>query len=152
MKKLILITLLFCCRESFGQTAVEDAIKKVCTAETQAYLDHDYDALAKYHVQNANEQLTWNSPDGSYGFESGWQKISEGLKEWFKSKKEDSKVLNDNFSFTIKGEMAFVAYNSKVQKADGKTSESRENRTLLLMNGTWKILAVQAYANHNSGK
>ncbi len=153
MKKLILISLLFCCSVSFAQTATEDAIKKICTAESQAFQDHDLDALAKYHVQSADEQLAWNNPDGTYGFETGWQKISDGLKDWFNSvKKDDAKVLNDNFAFTIKGEMAFVAYNSRVQIAGGKMTESRENRTLLLMNGKWKILAVQAYSNHNSGK
>ncbi len=154
-KNLITATIagILLCSASFAQTADKDAIKKICTAESQAYHDHDYNAFVQYHVQSADEQLAWNNPDGSYGFQTGWDSIGKGIKEWFQNeKKEDVKVVNDHFIFTIHNDMAFVAYNSNVQSASGKTTKLREYRTLLLTKGQWKILAVEAYIDHHSGK
>ena len=120
---------------TFAQST-EEAIKKVCLAETQAYLNFDFDTWASYHVQSVDEQLAWNNPDGTYGFESGWEKIGEGIKSWFQTaKKENLKASADNFTFVIHGDMAFVAYNSSIQNAEGKTTRSREHRTLLYKNG-----------------
>ncbi|MDX1941312.1 MAG: hypothetical protein SFU99_12220 [Saprospiraceae bacterium] len=137
----------------FAQYAAEEAIKKVCIAETQAYIDFDFDTWASYHVQSADEQLAWNNPDGTYGAQSGWKEIGDGMKAWFKeAKKENLKASQDNFTYMIHGEMAFVAYDASVQNAEGKTTRSREYRTLLYRNGHWKILAVQAFVDYPSGK
>lgn len=141
------------CVHSFGQTSAQEAIKKVCLAETQAFLDLDFDTWASYHVQSADEQLAWNNPDGTYGAQSGWKEISEGMKAWFKeAKKENLKQSQDNFSYVIHGDMAFVAYNTNSQNTEGKTTKLRDFRTLLYSNGQWKILAVQSFADHASGK
>jgi ketosteroid isomerase-like protein len=150
---IICIACMSLCIASFAQTADKDIIKKVCTAESQAYHDQDYDAWAKYHVQSADEQLAYNNPDGSYGYETGWDKISKDMKEWFRSnKKDDAKISNDEFVFTIRGDMAFVAYNSSVQSPDGKNTKLREHRIFLRIKGQWKIIAVQAFVDHTSGK
>ena len=144
--------LLFCSAVS-AQTADQEAIKKVCLAETQAYIDFDYDTWASYHVQSADEQLAWNNPDGTYGAQSGWETISEGIKVWFKeAPKEYVKVSSDHFAFVIQGDMAFVAYDSGHLNTAGKTTLLRDYRTLLRSKGQWKILAVQVFVDHNSGK
>ena len=139
--------------QSFGQTSEQEAIKKVCLAETQAYLDFDFDTWASYHVQSVDEQLAWNNPDGTYGSQSGWKEISEGMKAWFKdAKKENLKVSQDNFTYVIHGDMALVAYDTRSQNSEGKTTRMRDYRTLVHSNGQWKILAVQAFVDHTSGK
>ncbi len=144
---------MFMCSHSFSQTADQEAIKKVCLLETKAYLNLDFDNWASYHVQSTDEQLSWNNPDGSYGFQSGWDSISTDMKDWFKSaKKENMKTSNDDFVFVIRGDMAFVAYSSNSQNAAGKIIKSREHRILLNDSGQWKILAVQAYADYAPGK
>ena len=138
---------------AFSQTADQEAIKKVCLAETRAYLDFDYDAWASYHVQSADEQLAWNNPDGTYGAQTGWTTISEGMKAWFKEgQKEDIKLTTDHFTIVIQGDMAFVACDSAHQNAAGKTTKVRDFKTLLRSNGQWKLLAVQAFIDYNSGK
>lgn len=138
---------------AFAQNAEEEAIKKVCVAETQAYIDFDFDTWASYHVQSVDEQLAWNNPDGTYGSQSGWKEIGDGMKAWFKdAKKENLKASQNNFTYVIHGEMAFVTYETSTQNAEGKTTRSREYRTLLYKNGHWKILAVQAFVDHTSGK
>lgn len=151
MKKsfvLILAAFIFC-MQSIAQTAAQEAIKKVCAAETKAYKNLDYNAWASYHVQSKDEQLSWNNPDASFGFESGWNKISNGMKDWFKTAKKDgSKISRDNYTIVIHGDMAFATYNATTKNTEGKEIKMREYRTLLLIDGSWKILAVQAYADY----
>ncbi len=150
---LLISGILLLCTPVFSQTADQEAIKKVCFAETRAYLDLDYDAWASYHVQSADEQLAWNNPDGTYGAQTGWTTISEGMKAWFKeAKKEDIKLTTDHFTIVIQGDMAFVACDSAHQNAAGKTTKVRDFKTLLRSNGQWKLLAVQAFIDYNSGK
>ena len=151
---LILIGLRLC-TPSFSQSAEQEAIKKVCIAESQAVSDLDYEAYAACHVQTADEQLVYNNPNGTYGVTIGWDSISKTVKGWIKSgKKEDiSKISGDNFTIVIHGDMAFAAYDGRAQKvANGKTTRMRENRTLLYTAGQWKILAVQVYIDYPSGK
>ncbi len=144
----ILVALLFC-MQSFSQTAEQEAIKKVCLSETQAYTDFNYDTWASYHVQSADEQLAWNNPDGTFGSQSGWEEISKGMKDWFKTAtRKNLKQSSDNFMFIIHGDIAVVAYNTTSQNADGKTTKSRDYKTLLNVKGQWKILAVQAYVDY----
>jgi hypothetical protein len=139
--------------QTFSQTADQEAIKKVCLAEVQAYVNFNYDSLASYHVQSANDQLAWNNPDGSYGSESGWKAISNNLKDYFKTgKKENLKLSSENFTFVIKNDMAFASFNWSSQNTEGTTIQIQQYQTLLKINGLWKILAVQAYVNHPSGK
>ena len=141
----IIAGILFC-SASFAQTANQDAIKKTCLAETQAFYNRDYNSWASYHVQSADEQLTWNKPDSSFGFQSGWNEISKGMEDWFKTaKKDNSKIKNDNYTIVIRGNMAFAGYSANSVDADGLIKRSRENRTLLKIDNQWKILAVQAY-------
>lgn len=155
MKKsftLILGVLLFCAN-TYSQTADQEAIKKVCVAETKAFNDFDFDAYASYHVQSTDDQLALNKADGSFSSISGWEAISKALKNYFQtSKKESVKLASDNFTFVIHDDMAFACYNASSQNTEGKTSVSKEFRTLLKINGQWKILAVLAYADHLSGK
>jgi hypothetical protein len=148
----ILAVLLFSA-PSYSQTEDQEAIKKVCIAETQAYVDFDYETYASYHVQSADDQLTVNKADGSFGSLSGWEAISKRLKDYFLTgKKETVKLASNNFTFIIHGDMAFACYNPSSQNTEGKTTLAKEFRTLLKIKGQWKILAVQAFINHTSGK
>ena len=155
MKKsfILILGLLLFCANTYSQTADEEAIKKVCIAETQAYVDFDYAALASYHVQSADDQLAWNTPDGSFGSKSGWEAISKDLKNYFLTgKKQSLKLSSDNYHYIIHGDMAFAWFNGSTQNAAGKTTLMKGYRTLLKINGQWKILAVLAYVDHTSGK
>jgi hypothetical protein len=140
---------------SFSQTAEQEAIKKVCIAESQAFSDLDYDAYAAYHTQTADDQLVYNRQNGTYGAKIGWDSISKTVKGWIQAGKKEnvSKISGDNFTIVIHGDMAFAAYDGRAQKvADGKITRMRENRTLLYSAGQWKILAVQVYIDYSSGK
>jgi len=155
MKKsfILIVGVLLFCAHTYSQTADEDAIKKVCIAETQAYADFDYDALASYHVQSAEDQLAYNTPNGAFGTQTGWENISKGLKNYFQTgKKQSLKLSSDNYHFVIHGDMAFVWFDASTQNDAGKITLMKGYRTLLKINGQWKILAVLAYVDHPSGK
>ena len=155
MKKLFILILsgLLFCGQTFSQIKEQEAIKKVCLDETQAFYNLDYDTWSTYHVQSADEQLAWNNPDGSFGSQSGWDTISKGMKEWFQSaQKENWKSTSDNFNFVIHGDMAFVSYSTDSQNSDGKKLQNRDYKTLLKIKGQWKLLSVQAYTDYASAK
>ena len=155
MKKLTLLLIFtFSINLLSAQNKEEEAIKKVCIAESQAFADLDYEAYASYHAQTADEQLVLNSPNGTYNVKVGWDSISTTVKKWILAGKKDNvkKVFGDNFTIVIHGDMAFAAYDGRVQNADGKIVRMRENRTLLYMNTQWKILAVQVFIDYTSGK
>ena len=67
----LILSALFLCTSASAQTTDTAATKKVCIAESQAVVDYDYDTYASYHVQRADEQLTYNNPDGTFGTYSG---------------------------------------------------------------------------------
>ncbi len=143
---LLLGFLLFASSQLAAQTPTEEALKKVCIAETQAWLDNNLDAWAATHTQGENAVLVWNNPDGSIGNMVGWTAIAATVKEAAaKGTKSTSKLVDENFRFTIQGNMAFVLYDQTLTGADGKTSHSREHRVLLLQGGQWKIEAVMAF-------
>ena len=134
-------------------TSDTTAIKKVCMAETHAAFDHDYNVWASYHVQSADEQLASNNADGSFNTTLGWDNFSKAMKSWMEGPKtENQNITWDNFIFTIRGDMAVAAYDMSKQIGNGKPTHGREFRSLLRVNGQWKIFAVQAYYDNPSGK
>ncbi len=143
MKHLLTLALaLLLAFPAFAQTP-EEAIKKVCLAETQAWLDADLNAWVATHAQHENETLVWVAPDGSAGNMVGWTDIYKAIKEdAATAKKKSSKLVDDNFKFIIQGSMAFAMYDQSVTDADGKVTKSREHRTMILKDGQWKIAAV----------
>jgi ketosteroid isomerase-like protein len=155
MKKLItlILSVVLFSTHSYSQTVEEAAIKKVCIAETKAYNDKDYEALASYHVQSVNDQIVINTADGSFSTYAGWDSIGTMLKRYFEnSKKEPVKLGSSNFTFEIHSDMAFVSYDASSQNKEGKTTLSREYRILLNVKGKWKILAEQVYLDYVKGK
>lgn len=156
MKNLFLLLFggLLLCVPAFSQTADHDAIKRVCYEESMAYYARDFEKWASYHVQSSEADLAYNNPDGTYGYDSGWDKLAPGMKDWLQSaEKEEVKLVNSNFKFVIRGDMAFASYDSEQFNAAGKpTMKLREYRTLLRMDGQWKILAVQVYGVYLPGK
>lgn len=131
----------------------EDAIKKVCIAETQAWLDADLNAWAAAHDQHENETIVFTNPDGTFFSLVGWDNIYKVIKEGAATATKDGAKLNDeNFTYIIQTDMAFVTYDQTLTAKDGKVSKSRENRNLILKDGQWKIVAVLSFYDSLGGK
>ncbi len=146
MKHLLTLTLaLLLALPAFTQNQ-EEAIKKVCLAETQAWLDADLNAWVATHAQHENETLAYTNPDGTWGNMVGWANIYKAIKEGAATaEKNTAKLSVDNFKTIIQTNMAFAMYDQTLTDAVGKASKSREHRSLILKDGQWKIVAVMAY-------
>lgn len=146
MKHLLTLALaLFLALPAFAQTP-EEAIKKVCLAETQAWLDNDLNAWAATHAQHENETAAWTNDDGSNQHLVGWANIYPVVKDMAATmQKNPSKLAADNFKTIVQGSMAFAMYDQSLTDAAGKVSKSREHRVLVLKDGQWKIAAVMAF-------
>lgn len=128
----------------------EEAIKKVCAAETQAWLDKDYQAWAAHHLQSPEDNLVACNGDCFFISLEGWMAIDAEIKTRIETgKKQGSKLTHDSFRFTIQGNMAYVSYNqTQTDPTTGNSDHSREHRVLLFEAGRWKIQSVLAFWNH----
>lgn len=134
-----------------AQNPAEEAIKKVCINETAAYLNHNFEALASYHVQSKEDILIVNTSDGGFSLKTGWKDISNDLTNYFSSSAKDSSTIErNNYIIKVSGQMAFVSYDSKWKSPEGKITTIHEFRTMKKINNLWKIFAVQAYINYRS--
>ena len=123
-------------------TEAQEAIKKVLREETQAYMDADLAKWTAQHSHDENETAIWNNGDGTYGGFIGWAALAVwAIDDFSKRGKYTDKLAYDNYKFTIRGNMAFVAYDQAATAADGKVTKSREHRVLVRQDGGWKIQA-----------
>ncbi len=137
----------------FAQNKEQDEIKKVCLAETDAYNNFEFDKLASFHVKGPDDQLAWNNADGSFGYYIGWDKIANGLRDWFaKSEKKKIEQTCDDFQYQIAGDFAFVSYSTTSKNGQGKISKFRDYKTLKRIKGAWKLFTIQAYIDFTSIK
>lgn len=134
-------------------TEVWEAIKKVLREETQAYMDADIAKWTALHSHDENETAIWNNGDGTYGGFIGWSALALwAIEDFSKRGKYTDKLAYDHYKFTIRGNMAFVAYDQTATAADGKVTKSREHRVLVRQDGQWKILACLIFFNPEGEK
>lgn len=131
----------------------QEAIKKVLREETQAYMDADIAKWSAQHAQDEKQVIIGNNSDGTYSAVIGWAAMAGWAKDDFSKRgKYTDKLSNDNYLFSVQGNMAFVAYDQTLTTADGKASKSREHRVLVRKDGLWKIQAVMVYFNPEGEK
>lgn len=146
MKHLLTLALALLFTLPVTAQSAEEAIKKVCLAETQAWLDADFNAWVATHAQHENETLAWTNEDGSNQHLIGWDNIYKVIKNAAATaQKSSGKLAADNFKTIVQGSMAFAMYDQSLTDAAGKVSRSREHRVLTLKDGQWKIVAVMAF-------
>jgi len=134
-------------------TGEQEAIKKVLRDDTQAYMDADIAKWTAQHSHDENETALWNNGDGTYGGFISWADMAVwAIDDFSKRGKYPDKLAYDHYKFTIRGDMAFVAYDQTATAADGKVTKSRENRVLVRQDGQWKILACLIYFNPEGEK
>lgn len=147
----MLVALWFCqparAQNSHDTPSDRAAIEKICAAETQAWLDNDFEAWAALHLKSEQDILIYSNEDGSMGQLLGWPTLEATIREAAKTgQKQPDKLLNENFQFTIRCDMAFVAYDQTLTGPDGKTHRSREHRVLIFDPAKgWLIQSVMAY-------
>ncbi len=126
----------------------EAAIKEVLVAETQAFLDRDFDAMAIHWDQSENAT---HSVAGTGTVQKGWEAVSTSMKGYFKNNPEadNADFSNGDYMFSIQGDHAFVTFKQTMTpefKAKNNdelySSTTYQVRSLVKSNGQWKIIHV----------
>ncbi|MEM8528000.1 MAG: hypothetical protein AAGG68_25385 [Bacteroidota bacterium] len=137
----IVFSLFFIALTTFlsAQTADEAAIKKTVEAETNAWLDHDFDALISNWTKTENNSFLIIT-EGQVLRANNWEEMVTSTK---KGMKNNPKVMNydlstSNHTFAIHGDHAYVTYYQE-RTSPERTVKSHEVRNMLKVNGQWKI-------------
>jgi len=142
-----IVLFLASCQEITDVEAEKQAIIDVINAETQAYLDFDFDKVISYYVQDSlNFRLTTGADD--HVFLEGWDEVEA----FFKSDLIDSesntlsethiKVEKDNYRIKLYENSAYVICTEKwtYTTADNVIEiDSRQVRFMEKVDGEWKI-------------
>jgi|GEM_PF-769260 len=150
MKQLVIFLII--CTASFVAIAQnaptnesdEEAIKKLCIKETDAYVKRDFNTWANCYVDAPTTSLilTNNGDPGSMSESTGFQKIAKGMKEWMVVSPQSEIQVLDRSSWIIKinGNMASVSYSQfNLMVKSGAKIKSKELGVVEKINGAWKI-------------
>jgi tetratricopeptide (TPR) repeat protein len=126
----------------FGQTADEEALKKVIRAETESFYKRDADDWEATWRHEANVTRTMVAQSG-YSTTTGWSSFGPETVKAFKGLKPIPLDLKtENYIIRTGGNLAWVEYDQYMQApgADPKDRRfSREYRVLAKENGEWRI-------------
>jgi len=126
-----------------------EAIKKVVAAETQAYVDKDFDAMdAAYVIAPFTTNIT-NVPVGTVNMVNRYKNGQPPVRD---QKTIDSMipltdVVRSDWDIQLRGEVAWAVFNQKLN-ALGSRYTSVETRILEKLNGVWKIVYSSTFADH----
>jgi ketosteroid isomerase-like protein len=122
----------------------EEAIKKVVTGATDAYVKRDFKTWADSYVDAATTStiITPNGDPGSMRATSDFQKISKGMKSWMEASPQSEMQVTscDGWICRINGNMAWISYDEyNVMVKTGAKIKSRELRVMEKIDSQWKI-------------
>ena len=153
MKNFALIVALFSilfmisCQQQVDVETEKKAIIEVINAETQAYMDFDFEKVISYYVKDSlNFRLTTGADD--HVFLEGWEEV----KAFFRNELIESNpntpenthvsVEKNNYRIKVYEHAAYVICNEKwtyTMPDDQIEIESRQVRFMEKVNGEWKI-------------
>lgn len=129
----------------------ESEIKRVIKAESIAFYQRDYDALAKTWTQNENSVVAWNGKDGGYTHMRGWEEIGAYYKQNIENNKSvtypDFKI--SDLAIDISGNFAYVVYNEYVANKTMLYSKVPGVKTLIKKDGDWKLHSIISFWDRN---
>ncbi len=126
---------------AYAQSADEAAIKKVCEAETQTWIDGDKKGHAAcWHIQPYSMMLV-SLPDGTFLTASGNE--LKALEE--QAMGGGGTFANSNYLIRISGNNAWATFDQTGANTKGDKKTSKELRILEKVNGDWKIVVMDAH-------
>jgi hypothetical protein len=146
-KLFVLILILFAgfsCQEKMDIEKEKEAIKAVIEEETRAYLDQDFERLAKTHL---HDETSFRMSIGKDGYQTiiGWKAIGDTLKSWTSADWEDvnAKFMNTDYKIKVYPQSAWAVFTQTWDYTyNGKqyAIPSLETRFLEKVNEEWKIV------------
>ena len=141
------VLLLYSCKDQVNPEAEKQAIIDVINAETQAYMDFDFDKVISYYVQDSlNFRLTTGADD--HVFLEGWDEVEAFFRDELidsnPNTPEDTNISVEKNNYRIKlyPESAFVICTEKwtYEMPDNVIEiDSRQVRFMEKVDGEWKI-------------
>jgi hypothetical protein len=135
------------CHEKIDKDAEKRAIIEVINAETQAYMDFDFDKVTSFYIQDSlNFRLTSGADD--HVFLQGWDEVEaffrDELIEENPQTPEDTRihVSKDNYRIKVYERSAYVLCDEIWTYTTGDNVieiESRQVRFMEKVDGEWKI-------------
>lgn len=117
-------------------------IAAVVEAETQAFVDDDYDAWAKCWAQQDRAQMIAVTSTTGLDIRSGWSEIAEEMQHVMQNGLGCDMVAfeNSNHQTHVDGNMAWTTYDQWAKNRSGLVWETLETRILERTDGVWKIV------------
>lgn len=144
---LSVFVMLVSCTETVDPEKEKKAIIDVINAETQAYMDFDFEKVTSYYVQDSlNFRLTTGADD--YVFLEGWDEVSDFFKNDLIAGNPNTppnthvKVEKDNYRIKLYENAAYVLCTERwtYTTPDNVIEiDSRQLRFMEKVNGEWKI-------------
>lgn len=127
------------------QSADQAAIKEVLRAETQAYLDKDYDAWASYWL-HSEDVLRVGVGYGAKSEVHGWQRVDGMMRTIFENQPEveTGEFEKTNFIFHIDQQVAWASYDEVWSEAGVVLRRAKGQTTFVKEDGDWKLVAMTA--------
>lgn len=153
MKLTIILALLVMLSASLAQESAEmvaekEKVKSAIVNETDSWLEDDFEGWVNSY--DPNSFVLWvNAGVNFYDEQEDWNTLKERFERIFKNRQGplDRQIKQDNFSIHVMGDMAFASYDQHtvIERDDHPvTYTNRELRSLVKVNGEWKIIFMGA--------
>lgn len=129
----------------YAQNANEEAIKKVCIAQHDAWTKRDIPALLAINAPVPYSSRYWATVDGWIGAVNGSDPIKKAYTDAISKSPQPMNVtaVQSNWQLKPLGENYYWAtYDQVSTGADGKVYTGKEARLLEKINGQWKMVSV----------
>jgi tetratricopeptide (TPR) repeat protein len=140
-------------RTLLAQNAETDEVKRVIRAETESYYRRDAEAWMNTWVQDSTAIRTFIT-SGSYSVALGWDKFGPSTVESIRkdSKPQVVQVDRSNYLVRIDGALAWAEYDERTTTpGDSVPLIARQQRTLVKLNGQWRILSAGSFVESSYG-
>ncbi|MXV49585.1 hypothetical protein GS399_01260 [Pedobacter sp. HMF7647] len=138
--------------QALENSSEENAVKKVITGETEAYVKRDSLLMFSYYISDDITQCLWNNLNGTYGSFKGLAQIRKNYSDFFKKNPEpaaEPKIERNNWYFkALSPDWMWVNFIQKTTMTDGKLFTNYETRLMKKENTGWKIAVVYSLGDH----
>ncbi len=153
MRKLFLFSALAFLAGAYAkaQNADEEAIKKAVITETEAAVKGDTSLWKSQFVQNEKTTITYTGNSYNNNFK-GWQNIHTAITPFIYSNRDSMgkyRFTDVNFMINKSGDLATAQYDQYFLEGSDTIGNSREYRTLVKMDGDWKIVSLLAVSTRS---
>ena len=124
-----------------GSAADRAAIIEVIRAETQAFVDLDFDAWSACWLHSDRTRSVSVSPSTGLSTIRGWDNIATDMKRVIEGGYgcDMTRFRQENHQITIEGDLAWVVFDGWAENGDGRWWTTFETRILERDGGTWKF-------------